>query len=333
MAQDATGQISEEIVVEGARLSVRLSRLGPPGGAPVLLVPGLGASPLAFSLHDRRSLVSTLHASGRSPWQVDFRLGWRSPRQDAMALVHALETALAELRRHLGQPVEQVDAIGHSLGGILLLALAADGVPFRRLVTLASAVDFSLGRAALPRALSLAPRGIGPLALGPLKAGARLAGGLPTQGIASLAAPLWGRGLDLPIERDQFHPGTTPGPISRRMMREGVRDMPLALLLDLADLFSRRGLSLGPHRRALRDALDQVASPVLMVAARQDRQCPLEAVRDAVARLPRGQLLEVGGDGRPGQGYGHVDLMTGSPAPEQVFDPITRFLDAADETL
>lgn len=333
MANDVSGQLSEEIVVESSSLSLRLGRLGPPAESAVLLVPGLGASPLAFSLHDRRSLVSTLIANGRSPWQVDFQLSWRSPRQDAMALVHALQAALAELRRHLGQPIEAVDAIGHSLGGILLLALAADGVPFRRLVTLASAVDFNLGRAAPPRALSLAPRGVGPLAFGPLKSGARRAGGLPTQGLASWAAPLWGRGLDLPIERDQFHPGTTPGPISRRMMREGVRDMPLALLLDLADLFSRRGLSLGPHGRALRDALDQVVPPVLMVAARQDRQCPLEAVRAAAARLPRGRLLEVGGEGRKGEGYGHVDLLTGSPAPEQVFDPITRFLDAADDAV
>lgn len=333
MTRGAADEAGSEIRIEGRGVSVRLRRVGPHSDQAVVLVPGLGANPLAFTLHPRRSLVSTLQAGGRSTWLADFHVHWRSPRQDAMALLHGLETALAELRRVQGTALDRVDAIGHSLGGILLLALAADEVPFRRIVTMASAVDFRLGRAPLPRALSLAPKGVGPLALGPIKAGARRLGGLPVQAIASAAAPLWGRGLDLPIERDQFHPGTTPGPVARRMMREGVRDMPLALLLDLADLFSRRGLSLGRHGRSLRDALLGIETPVLMVAARQDRQCPLESVRDAVGRLPRGELLEVGGEGGPGQGYGHVDLLTGTAADVEVFDPITRFLDTPDANL
>lgn len=310
----------EEIHVQGPQVDVHLVRAAPICGEPVVLVPGLGARPLAFELPEGRSLTAALHRAGRTPWLVDFDVHWRSSGQDATALLHALEVALAELRRHTGWGLHHVDAIGHSLGGILLLALAADGVPLRRLVTLASGLDYRLGRSPLPRALSLSPKGIGPLRIGARR------GGLPVRRLASLAAPIMGRGLSLPIQRDQFHPGSTEGAVIRRMMREGVRDMPLALLLDLADLFTEGGLHLGRTDQPLKQAVSELTQPVLMVAARQDTQCPLASVRDAAARVPGARLLEVGGQGAPGEGYGHVDLMTATRAPEQVFAPLLAFL-------
>lgn len=311
----------QQLHIESGRVRVRLARVGPETGRPVLLVPGLGATPLAFQLGGRRSLADTLRDHGATPWVVDFHLHWRSKGQDASALLRALEQALAELCRSAGCTLSQVDAIGHSLGGILLLALAVEGVATRRLATLASGLDYRLGRAPLPRALSLSPKGIGPLRIGARR------GGLPTRRIASLAAPIMGRGLSLPIQRDQFHPGSTPGPVIRQMMRGGVRDIPLALLLDLADLFSASGLRLGRSALPLKDAVAKLDLPVLMVAARQDRQCPLDSVRDAARRIPGAQLLEVGGQGKPGDGYGHVDLMTATNAPLDVFAPLIEFLD------
>jgi len=310
----------EEIHVEGAQVDVHLERVRPVTGPSVLLVPGLGASPLSFELQDRLPLAEALHRAGRTPWLVDFHLSWRARGQDAAALLHALEQALAELRRHTGVPLSQVDAVGHSLGGILLLALAADGVPLRSLVAMASGLDYRLGRSPLPRALSLSPKGIGPLRIGARR------GGLPATRLAAAAAPLFGRGLHLPIEREQFHRGSTPGPVVRRMMRAGVRDMPLALLLDLAELFTEDGLELGGSGEALKQAVTHLDLPVMLVGALQDTQCPIAAVRDAARRIPGAQLLEVGS---PDYGYGHVDLLTASRAPEEVFAPILAFLGQA----
>ena len=313
----------EEIHVEGRTVDVHLLRVAPVRGEPVILVPGLAAAPRAYELNPVRSLVSTLHARGRTPWLVDFQLHWRSNDQGADALLHALEVALSELRRHIGDDLEHVDAVGHSLGGILLLALAADGVPLRRIVTLASALDYRNGKAPLPRLLSLAPRG-----LRPLRPGFRR-GGLPTTRIATMASSLFGRDLGLPVERDQYHADSTPPDIKRQNLREGVRDIPLALLLDLADLFTEEGLHLGAQGRPLREAVGDLRQPVLMVAARQDRQCPLEAVRAAARRIPGARLLEVGGEGGPGEGYGHVDVLTGARAAVEVFDPVADFLGPA----
>lgn len=312
------------LTVEGSTVGVTLERQGRDVGPPVLLVPGLGASPAPFWLHGRRSLVATLQAAGHTPWTVDFGLHWRGKGQGVHAVLHALEVALAELRRHAGVDLDEVGAVGHSLGGILLLALLADDVPLRRAVCLASGLDYRLGRSPLPRLLSLSPKGLRPLRL------PDLGGGLPLRGLARVGAGAFGRGLKLPVERDQFHPGTTDAPTLRAAVRAGVRDIPWALLLDLADLFTERGPHVGQAGYPLRAAVGRIDRPVLFVAARQDRQCPLDSVRDAARRVPGAALVEVGGDGAPGEGYGHLDLLTGQRAPEEVFDPVVAFLDAPD---
>lgn len=310
----------EEIHVVGEQVDVRLRRTAPTAGAPVVFVPGLAAGPECFDVHPTRSLLARVADAGRTPWLVDFHVHWRRTGQDAAALLHALEQALAELRRHTGLDLDRIDAIGHSLGGILLLALAADGVPLRRIVTLASALDFRDGRSPLPRLLTLAPKGLDPLRL------SVRTGGVPARRLAQVGAAAFGRGLPLPIELDQFHPGTTPGEVRREYVRRAVRDMPLALLLDLADLFTSGGLRLGPDDLPLRDAAHRIAQPVLLVAAVQDRQCPVRGVRAVAGDLPRSQLIEVGGDGAAGQGFGHVDVLTAPAAAGQVFDPVIAFL-------
>lgn len=280
----------------------------------MVLVPGMAASPAAFHLPRGRSLVTALAGAGRTVWTVDFHLSWRGRSQGLAALGEALAAALTALERHAGTPLARVDAVGHSLGGILLLALLADGVPLRRLVTLASGLDFRLGRSPLPRLMSLAPKGLDPIRL-------RLRrGGLPLRRVARVAAPVFGRGVSLPVERDQFHPGATSGEVIREMVRDGVRDIPLPLLLDLADLFTARGIRAGKEAEPLKEAVRRIQQPVLMVSALADRQCPPGAVSDAVDRIPNAVLLEL-------SGYGHVDLMTGIHAQREVVGPILAFLD------
>lgn len=306
-------------------VQVQVEQVGPTRGAPVLLVPGLAASPLPFVTHGQRSLATSLQGAGRTPWTADFAVSWRGRDQGATALLLGLEQAVAELSRHTGAPVHEIDAVGHSLGGILLLGLLADGLPLRRVVTLASGLDYSLGPSPLPRLLSLAPKGTRPLRL-PLPGG-----GLPTRSLARLGAPLFGRGLGLPVERDQFHPGTSDTATIRAVLSGGVRDLPWPLLFDLAELFTAEGLHLGVGGYPLRAAVSRIDQPVLLVGAQEDRQCPIESVRDAAARIPRGSLLELGAATPAATGYGHLDLLCGRRAPEHVFDPLVAFLcDPAD---
>lgn len=312
-----------DLHVRNDAVDVHLHRHGPQTQRDVVLVPGLGASPHAFLSRPGRSLASDLRGAGFTPWTVDFQVSWRGRDQRAETLLHGLEVAVAELERRPDGPRTPIAAIGHSLGGMLLLALAAEGVALSHLVTLGAGLDFRLGRSPLPRLLSLAPKGLPPLPLRVRR------GGLPLRRLARAGAPLFGRGARLPVERDQFHPGATDGAVVRGVIRDGVRDMPLPLLLDLAALFTERGLHVGRRDLALKEAVGAIAVPTLLVGAVQDRQCPIAAVRDTARRIPGARLLEVGASGARGGGYGHVDLMTARRAPTDVFDPVLAFLLAA----
>lgn len=305
--------VREEVHLPG-EVGVHLARVRPRAGPPILLVPGLGATPAPFGLHPRRSVVDLVADLGRTPWTLDFEVSWHGRSQGAEAMLAALERAIDALG--------PCDAVGHSLGGILLLGAVARGAPIGRLVTMATAIDYRLGRSPLPRLLSLAPKGLGPVRLGLRR------GGVPVRAMAVLAAPLFGRGLRLPVESDQFYPGTTSPALRRRAVREGARDLPLALLLDLAALFTERGLVLGGE--PLTDAVRAIDRPVLMIAGRQDRQCPLKAVRDAARRVPGAKLVEVGDDAF-GEGYGHLDLLLGRRSPEDVLPHLERFLGEAPQ--
>ena len=314
----------EDIHVAGRAVDVRLWRVGPRAGPPVLLVPGLAAAPLEFCLQPRRPLSRVLSESGRTPWVVDFQVLWRRGGQDAASLLHGLELALVELERHGGHGLDEVDGVGHSLGGLLLLALALDGAPFRRLVTLGSALDFRLGATSFDRSVPLARR------LGGPRARRLLAHGLPVRRLSAVASTRAGLPGSSLLLRDQFHPGATAHATQRAMLRYGVRDVSLPLLLDLAELFGEQGLRLGRNQRPLRASVPRLQQPLLMVGSVHDRQCPIAAVRHAAEAIPSARLHEIGGSGRRGAGLGHLDLLVGRHAPDLVFEPLVRFLDASE---
>jgi pimeloyl-ACP methyl ester carboxylesterase len=309
--------VRDSIEVHSERVDVHLRRLGPVVGPPVLLVPGLGAAPEIFSMHPDRPLTTMLSEAGRTPWGIDFQMSWRRGSQDAGSLVHALEVALAELRREHDCLTEEVDAIGHSLGAMLLLAMAVDGATFRSLVVMASGVDFRQGSSTLRGVTKLVPIGRLLARLGP---GRR---GIPVEGLARHTARIYGRRVRLSFELDQFHPGTTDGAVIRRFMATAVRDLSIPLLLELATLFTERGLHLGAVDRPLREAVRDLALPVLVIAGRQDRTCPVEASIDVAHRIPGAELILLGDEG---PGYGHLDLLSGHQAPAEVLRPVVDFI-------
>ena len=313
--------MQERIDISTERLEVHLCRLGPEVGPPVLLVPGLGVSPLIFGLQPDRPLTALLRERGRTPWSVDFHVRWRRGGQDSSALLGALEDAILELADLTGHSPRWMEGIGHSLGGMLLLSLACEGVPLARLVMLGTGLDLSGSASHLRRVMSLLPLARGLQALRPR------ARGIPIRTVTRLAAPLCGRSVGTPMERDQFHPGSTDGAVVRRFLKDAVRDLSIPLLMDLSALFTERGLRLGSGP-PLKEAVRALDLPVLFVAGRQDRQMPLRAVRDAADRVPGARLIEVGRD-EPGRGYGHLDLLCSRRATDEVLLPVVDFLDEA----
>ncbi|MCP4872693.1 MAG: alpha/beta hydrolase [Proteobacteria bacterium] len=287
----------------------------------MLLVPGLSAGPFGFTVGGERSLVGALAAAGRSVWTVDLGYSVNSPtRQDFSAVVESVRRAIDVLDRRAEAGNDWApDAVGHSLGGHVMLALTAVGAPIRRLATIATALDYRKGGSAWT-ALSA------PARLGKLEARRRSArGGIPVELLSTLTWPLFGRAVPMPFQENNFHRGATDGPRIREVVARSMRDIPLPLLASLAGLVLPEGLTWGDPKRSLTDAVADIEVPVLVVGGRQDRQCPVEAVRHAAATIPGARLLEVGED-RTGLGFGHYDVVTGTRAPEQVFGPVVDFL-------
>jgi len=309
----------EEIHVQTDTIDLRLVRLRPVTGPPVVYVPGLGANPRSVDLVATPNLAEALHTSGHTPWAVDFRIAWRRGGMCSLSLLRALELALVELEDHSGHRAHRFGAIGHSLGGILLLGIAARGVPLKRLITLGTGLDYRLGHVDLKHLLRFMK------IRGRLRRASQGLGGFPLRRPARVLAPLFGRGVNLPLQVDQFHPGATQGSVIRRFFREGVADVPFPLLLDLTGLFREEGLRFGDGA-ALKDQVRRLDVPVMLVAGRQDRQCPVDSVRDAADRIPGSALVEVG-TSEPGLGYGHMDLLLGRHAGRDVFPPILQFLE------
>ncbi len=103
-----------------------MSRVGP-AGAGVLLLHGIGLHPLLLSL-----LARDLRRAGFAPV-----LNWRYPRRSPGIAAVAAGLA-ARLARHFPEGPPRLHGVGHSMGGLILRRLLADGAlpPGGRLVTL-----------------------------------------------------------------------------------------------------------------------------------------------------------------------------------------------------
>ena len=311
----------EEIQLATPTVDLRLVCAGRAHGPPVLLVPGLAAGPMPFVVHPSRSLAETLERHGLQPWTVEFEFAWRRGGPGVSCLVSALDAALEALCGRCAVQRSEAQAIGHSLGGLLLLALQVGRRPLGGLVTLATAARFQT------RSAPVWAKGLG--ACAPLVGRVRpvLRGGVPTRTLARLVSAhpsLEATGLFTGL---QFHPATTEPAHRQAVLRHGVRDLPLRLVADLAELYAPKGLRLETGE-CLASALEGLDRPLLLVAARQDMQCPLAAVHDTHERARGSTLLELGVPvpGAPEEGWGHLDLLTGSRAPEAVFEPVAAFV-------
>ena len=261
--------------------------------------------------------MGALVAAGRAVWTVDlaYSVTGRGARQDFTAVVDSVRRGIDALEKRDGP----VDGVGHSLGGHVLLALAATSAPLRRIATVATALDYRRGGSGW--------KALAPLAkLGRLEPRRRASGGgIPVELLSGLTWPLFGRAVRMPMEANNFAPGATDGEVIRSVVAGSMRDIPLPLLASVAGLVLDDGLTWGEPRRSLTEAAASLDLPVLVIGGRQDRQCPIEAVRHAAEVVPGARLIEVGEPGE-GRGYGHYDVVVGRRAPAEVFAPIAEFL-------
>ena len=321
-------RMPRETVVEG--VGWQLHRYGPTAatvsGAPVLLVPPLGAPDFAFDLRRGASLVEFLLERGRDVWIVTYAASfWHGHRRGLETwvdtVVPAAARAVADATDH------DVHLVGWSLGGlfVLLADAAAEGagtpLPVASLAAFASPVDLAAVPMVAPfrsvaeytggRVFTAAYRTLGSFPAAAVRLAFQLVSveRYVTKPVTVLTH-LDDRELleqieavDLLMENMTAYPGRAFGQIYHQVIRSN----------DLAG--DRLELAGRPVRLA------DVTAPVLLVAGADDIIAPQRAVARGA------ELLTASSDRRcvvaPG---GHLGVLTGRRARTHAWRALADFL-------
>lgn len=316
----AQARIEQHHVPTSDGWSLSLWRLridAPPRGTPVLFVPGYGMNSYIAQFHPSgRSFLDVLLDAGLDPWGVDLRgTSTSGPGPDAGAVsleafaLRDLPAAVQYVRQTAG--VQQVHAIGCSLGGSMLLAhvaLSADsGVD--RLVAIGTPLDW--GRSRRRRILGRLMQTVGAI---PVKG---------TRPVARVALPVVAR-LAPAALRFYLNPSITDVGHAVALTRT-VEDPHPAINRDIG-AWMRRDLRMSGL--SVLDELSRFDRPTLLIVGSGDGVVPRPAALSVIRATagPVSVRLVAHPDGHP---VGHADLFVSDIAPSEVFEPVARFLTAA----
>jgi pimeloyl-ACP methyl ester carboxylesterase len=122
-----------------------------------------------------------------------------------------------------------------------------------------------------------------------------------------------------------LNPSNMDEEIVARFVRESIDDVPFQMIHELATSIREPSLS-SPY--AYEFHLDTISAPILLLSGSIDRIVP-PASMVALARRLRSsdvRLREMGVKTGDRIDYGHVDLLVGRHAPEDVYPPILDFI-------
>jgi pimeloyl-ACP methyl ester carboxylesterase len=233
---------------------------------------------------------------------------------------HDIPVAIDEVLRRTA--ALQLDYIGYSMGGMLLYAAIANPevcARIRRVVIIGS-----------PPLLRVPW-----LLRGAMTFGAWLPRSLMPTVHARFFASVFAFASDVaftPVHRMLAGDGTAlrRGLIARAMM-SAVADMPGPLVADFCRWQARRDGHVTYRDTPVLDLLPAAEMPVLFIAGVLDPLGRVEAMRaafDAWGGTEK-QFLVLGRSHGAHSDYSHVDMILTARAPEEVFEPVARFVDAA----
>ncbi|MCC7072025.1 MAG: alpha/beta fold hydrolase [Deltaproteobacteria bacterium] len=326
-----TGTRADEIhrvpCADGVRIAIKRflpHRDSEPRRLPVLCVPGLGADSTNFDAPEPYGLAPWLAGRGFDTWVIDLRgtgmskLPYRKwvgvTFDDFVGL--DLVAAVDHLCAKSGAPGVMV--VGHSMGGLALYAMLArqQATRVRAGVTLGSPLGFPQGWEAMPL-------------LRPLKRLGDIAPGLHLEPLSQLVAPLALRFNSAALKRFLVLDNVDTR-MARRLMYRAVQSIPRGLMLQFREWIDRDVFRSADGELDYRARLAGCALPVLVVGAPHDGLARLDAVRRALPLLPHARFLLAGRDEGMSTDYGHIDLLFGRRAHQEVFPRIADWLGEHD---
>lgn len=300
---------------------------GPAKGPPVVLCHGIGANDRNMDLDDKRSMARWFASQGREAWTMSLRGTGGSDGPDASKgrpgpisfddyWQHDLPAVVAFVRKLSG--AETIDYVGHSMGGMVLYAyLSQGGQGIHAAATLGSPTRLDWGAGFEGILKSVGPAIVTPPWMIPAGLGARLSA--PFQGIVD----------DGPFQRLFYDPHSTELEAWQRLMVYGTADVSGGTALQLISLMETGEFRSRDGKLDLRADMAKIRTPVLVVAGRLDRIAVVPAVKDGYRALggPKAWLLVTRANGAKGE-YGHMDLVIGHRAADEVWAKVLRFFDA-----
>lgn len=304
-------------------IEIELTRYLPNGearGLPVVLCHGISANARNMDLDERVSMARWFAAQGREAWTMSLRATGASTDPKGPVNFddywrHDLPAVLAYVKRTSG--VAQVDYVGHSMGGLVLYAyLSQGGQGVRTAATMGSPTRIDYGSTIESVINDFGIRIVSP------------SGALPTSLGARLVAPLEPLVDDGPVERFFYNPQSTSSDSFHRLLLYGTADVAGGVALQLSTMMKTGEFLSFDKRINYREDMAKVTTPTLVVAARMDRIALTPAVKDGYRALggPKEWLLITRANGTRGE-YGHMDLVIGDRAADEVWSKVLNFFD------
>ncbi len=289
----------------------------PASRIPVLVCHGIASNRHTWALGPDRDFGAHLAAAGLDTYLVDLRGHGDSPPVDPSTSVdtyvrHDLPAAVDAVREATG--AERVAWIGHSMGGLVLIAhlAAGDDPRLAAAVTVGSPVDWR-GSDQLTRLMRVLLR--------------VLSGPLPARNLAAFHAQ-WEGEIPFGLDRVVYEPANMERAALADMMRVGVSPIQDGVRRQFAATIEAGSFVSADGTVDYMEAAPSITLPFLVIAGRADHLSPPERTVTFFERLgsPDKSWRVFGRDEGDAVDYGHVDLCNGDHAAEDVYPYITDWL-------
>lgn len=293
---------------------------------PVLCVPGLGADSTNFDTPAPGGIGPWLAAKGREVWVIDLRGTGLShvpaEQWSDICFDDFIDKDLVAAVPHVCKVsgARSVDWLGHSMGGMCLYALLAKGrgAQIRSGITIGTPVGF-------PEHWEVAA------GLEPIKGLAPYLRGLRVRRIIRAFTPLLFRSDSVPVVRNWVESKNVDVPFMRKVAYAAVDDVPRGLLLQFVDWLDNDAFRSKDRKIDYRARMAGAQLPILVMSAPADKLGTPAAVARAVDLLGRAEHVVCGKEHGFSYDYGHVDIVFGKGAPDEVFPHFEAFYARQDE--
>lgn len=328
--QDRTDYVK---TADGWRIAIHNYKpTGPVVGRPVILCHGIASNRFIFDLHNAPSLAEFLRTRNRDVWVAELRGSGCSERPGLLLsdrplkwnfddhLTYDMEAIVGHVTKQTG--TESVHWIGHSMGGMLVQAYMsrAKSSSLASAIAIGSPTNFeSMKNHYFRNGVKLRPS-LGILPFNPI---------IPLFKCFAPFARLVPGTLSLMFSRNNIE-----WPVIRKIAAIGVELISSSALWQDMARFADSGKFSDPSGKYYLDGLEKSPTPLLVVCGTKDFMAPERAVLSSFtngdADSPVRDSVVLGKKTGLKEGYGHIDLLLGSRAHEEVFPMVERWLSRWD---